>query len=627
MTQTSSNTYSAKECVSSSDLNKIEVALNTPSKQQKSSLFSSNKKVENRLHVAMGGYSIAGVRPVNQDAFSVKLPSNNNVVKYKGIVACIADGVSCSENAQQASQTSVTQFIDEYYSTPDSWNVKKSASTVLTSLNQWLYQHGQYSDLRHNGLVTTFSGVVLKSNTAHLIHVGDSRIYRYRQGKLILLTRDHCRKQKGRNSFLTRALGMDSHLEVDYQQKSIEKGDIFFLSTDGVHEWLSNNEITALIYEGKKENRDREQQAKAIIAQAQANGSDDNLSCLLLEVLDVPSLNIEEAYNQLTEKVIPPILKVGNTIDNLKVVDVIHSGTRSHVYLVKKIEDNAEAAHYILKAPSPNFAEDLLYLEGFTREHWVGCQLNNASIMKIYDHNTSSPFLYHLCEYVEGQSLRQWMYDNPKPSFESVRIIAKGMIKAIRVFQRMEMVHRDLKPENIMLAKDGRIVIIDFGTVQVDGLDEIASPVSEDVPMGSVDYIAPEYLAGERAQHQSDIFSIGVILFEMLTGKLPYVTRPSRVVQSIPHQDWHYISACQYREDIPFWLDITLKKACQPSPKLRYQAMSELQQDFTSPNPQIVAEYDKSPLIKRYPISFWKVVSLVLLVIVLAEGYFLMTIS
>jgi serine/threonine protein phosphatase PrpC/predicted Ser/Thr protein kinase len=623
MTQASSKTHSAKERVSSSELNRVEATLNAPFKQRKSSLFSSNKKVENRLHVAMGGYSIAGVRPVNQDAFSVKLPNSNNVVKYKGIVACIADGVSCSENAQQASQTSVTQFIDEYYSTPDSWNVKKSASTVLTSLNRWLYQYGQNSDLRHNGLVTTFSSVVLKSNTAHLIHAGDSRIYRYRQGKLALLTRDHCRKQNGRNSFLTRALGMDSHLEVDYQQESIEKGDVFFLSTDGVHEWVTENEITALIDDGIKEKRDREQQAKAIIAQAKANGSDDNLSCLLLEVLGVPSLNIEEAYNQLTKKVIPPILKVGNTIDNLKVVGVIHSGTRSHVYLVKHIEDNAEVAHYILKAPSPNFSEDLLYLEGFSREHWVGCQLNSPCIMKIHDHNSCSPFLYHLCEYVEGQSLRQWMHDNPKPSFENVRIIANGIIKAIRVFQRMGMVHRDLKPENIMLAKDGRIVVIDFGTVQVDGLDEIASPVSEDIPMGSVDYIAPEYLAGERAQHQSDIFSIGVILFEMLTGKLPYSTKVSRVVQSTPYQDWHYISACQYREDIPFWLDITLKKACQPSPQLRYQAMSELQLDFTSPNPQIVAEYEKSPLIKRYPISFWKVVSLILLVIVLAEGYLL----
>ncbi|MGF1756855.1 bifunctional protein-serine/threonine kinase/phosphatase [Photobacterium sagamiensis] len=570
------------------------------------------------LQVMVGGYSSAGVRAVNQDAFAVKLPSQDGVVKYKGIVACMADGVSCSEHAQQASHTSVTQFIEDYYCTPDSWNVRKSAARVLSSLNGWLYHHGKQSDLRHNGLVTTFSGAVFKSNTAHLVHAGDSRIYRFRHGKLKQLTRDHCHKQNGRNSFLTRALGMDNHLEVDYQQESLEVGDIFLLSTDGLHEWLSALEIKALL---GREQSDLELLAKQIARQAKTNGSDDNLSCLLVKIVSVPTADVDEIHRQLTQLVIPPVMRVGNTIDQFEVLKVIHSGTRSHVYLV---EDRTDRHRYILKAPSQNFAEDALYLEGFVREQWIGRRLRHSSIMKIYERPASSPFLYHLCEYIEGQSLRQWMFDNPNPGFEQVRDITAGMIKALRVFQRMGMVHRDLKPENILLTSKGRLVLIDFGTVQADGLDEIATPLTEDVPMGSVDYIAPEYRNGERAQHYSDIFSLGVIVYEMLTGKLPYKTTSSHSIQLPRYQDWEYHSARQHRDDIPLWLDLALKKVCHPSPQLRYQAMSEFLIDLSTPNQQILKNHEAAPFMERHPVLFWKLISLILFVVVVTEAYLLM---
>ncbi|GAB3095701.1 bifunctional protein-serine/threonine kinase/phosphatase [Pseudomaricurvus hydrocarbonicus] len=569
------------------------------------------------LRVSVGGYTTAGVKERNEDAFAAKLPSSPGVVNYKGIVACIADGVSCSDNAQQASITSVTQFIADYYSTPDSWSVKKSAARVLTSLNAWLFHHGQQSDLRHNGLVTTFSGVVFKSTTAHILHAGDSRIYRFREGALEQLTRDHSHNQYGRKSFITRALGMDSRLEVDYRQESLQVGDLLVFTTDGVHDFLSSQQALELLG-GAGE--DLEAAAKASVELALANGSDDNLSCLLVRIEALPQADVDEVYRQLTELVIPPVLDVGNKIDHFEVQKVIHSGTRSHLYLVK---DLVTRRRLILKAPSENFSEDPQYLEGFIREQWVGRRLNSPYVMKIFEHPQSSPFLYHLCEFIEGQTLRQWMHDNPSPSFDEVRVMAETMIRGIRVFERMGMVHRDLKPENIIITPQKKMVIIDFGTVKVDGLDEIDSPLGEEVPVGSVDYIAPEYLRGERGLHQSDIFSLGVMVYEMFTGKLPYKTSVQQQRNPQRYQDWHYTSARNHRKDIPLWLDLALEKACAESPAQRYAVMSEFLTDISTPNHQLVKERQGAPLLKRNPLLFWQCMSMALLVLVLVEAWLL----
>ncbi|MCW8327439.1 bifunctional protein-serine/threonine kinase/phosphatase [Photobacterium sp. SDRW27] len=567
------------------------------------------------LQVSVGGFSSAGYREANQDAFAVKYSVRNSVVKYKGVVACIADGVSCSDNGQQASHTSVTQFIDDYYSTPNSWGVRKAAAKVLTSLNSWLYHHGQQSDLRHNGLVTTFSSVIVKSNTAHLIHVGDSRIYRYRAGKLTQLTQDHSRKQGGKSHFLTRALGMDSRLDVDYQQEPVEVDDVLVLTTDGLHDWLSKQELEGLM---SRTELATEELAHLIVQYALKKGSDDNLTCLLVKIDSLPQENLQEVIRQLTQRVIPPVLVEGNRIDQYEIIRVLHSGTRSHVYLAKS---HFDTKYYVLKAPSPNFSDDLVYLQGFIREGWIGRQITHTSVMKIHRYADTSPFLYHVCDYVEGKTLRQWMIDNPEPSLEKVRQVAAELVKPIRFFQRMGIVHRDLKPENIILTENGKAVFIDFGTAQAEGIDEITAVIKEEVPVGATDYIAPEYLAGEQATVYSDLFSVGVIVYEMLTGKLPYRTRYSQVFDGSKPQYYEYVSATKNRPDLPSWLDLVLKKVCHPSPDIRYQVISEFIHDLSTPNPKILRELKESPLIQRNPLRFWKVMVLVLVFVVCIETY------
>lgn len=568
------------------------------------------------LDVSFGGASSKGVKEENQDAFAAHQPKNS-ARHLKGSVACIADGVSCSENAQRASITSVTTFIDDYFSTPDTWPVKTAAARVLSSLNSWLYHHGQQSGARHNGLVTTFSAVILKSNTAHIFHVGDSRIYRYRNGDMEQLTRDHCHQQGRDNVFLTRALGMDSHLEVDYFQEELELGDVLMLTTDGVHDTFSTEELKDFL---SRRDRSLEELAKVIVAEAEAKGSQDNNSCLFTRVENLPLEDINEVHRKLTQLAIPPVMEPGMKLDGYEVLRVIHSGTRSHLYLVKHPERDQK---FVLKTPSENFAEDPQYLEGFIREQWVGRRIDHHGVMKIYPREPDSPFLYHLCEYIEGKTLRQWMYDNPNPSLDKVREMTQQLVVCIRAFQRLSMVHRDLKPENVLIDKKGHLKVIDFGTVQVSGLEEIQSPVKEDCPVGSVDYIAPEYLMGEKGVHRSDIFSLGVIVYEMLTGSLPFKT--PAVQHTIPrnYEYWKYQSARTHRRELPAWVDLALKKATAPEPARRYAAMSEFMHDLTVPNQEMVDRAESAPLLERNPIRFWQLISLVLLAVVIAQAVWL----
>jgi len=577
-----------------------------------------------KLSVTFGGHSIAGVKDRNEDAFAAYLPSAEGTNQLKGIATCIADGVSCSENAQLASQTAVTLFIDDYYSTPESWTVKTSAARVLSSLNSWLYHHGRQDLQPQNGAVTTFSAAIFKSRTGHLFHAGDSRIYRLRDGGLEQLTTDHSTNAPGGQTYLSRALGMDSHLEVDYIQTELEQGDLFLLSTDGVHDVLTRSELISLAQPAtnpapgiQPSENTLEEIAATIVDQALAKGSEDNLSCLLVRIEQLPMEDINDLHRKLTHQVIPPVMKSGMTIDGFTVQKVIYSGTRSHLYLVT--HPNHEG-RFVLKAPSANFAEDAQYLEGFMREEWVGRRIDNKGVMKILAKDEKSQFLYHVCEYIEGQTLRQWMYDNPQPSLEKIRSITQSIIQSLRAFQRLGMVHRDLKPENVLIDENEQIKLIDFGTVQVSGLNEISSPLHEECPVGSVDYIAPEYLMNQKGTYRSDLFSLGVIIYEMVTGEKPFDLANTHRRTPKHYSEWQYHSALEHRPDLPLWLDLSLEKATNPNPAGRYSALSEFYADLCTPNQTMVNKREHAPLIERDPVRLWKMVSALLLIIVVLQA-------
>ncbi|WP_394239785.1 protein kinase domain-containing protein [Vibrio astriarenae] len=590
---------------------------------------SPNTLMMPKLSLSFGGYSDKGRRQDNQDAFVINIPEKHHELTHKGVVACIADGVSCSEQSQKASHTAVMQFIADYYATPYSWSIKSSANKILTSLNAWLFEQGTQSGLSHNGLVTTFSVLVIKSNTAHIFHVGDSRIYLMRDNKLQQLTRDHQRVNFGKAAYLTRALGMDNTLEVDYQTVPLQLEDRFLLSTDGVHDYLSDEQIGAALADKShhaQSNSQLETASQALCHSALKNQSQDNLSALIVEINQLPNHSQLEYQQNILTRAIPPALAEGNTLEGYHIDKVLHAGTRSHVY---QVTEQSTGEQYVLKTPSEYDADNALVLQQFANEYWVSTQLNSEHIMKMYPTAKTSQFIYQLCEHIEGVTLRQWMYDNPMPELSKVRVILDEIVKALRIFQRAEMVHRDLKPENIMITTTGAIKIIDFGAVKVSSLEEFSDEggviVQDETPLGALNYIAPEYIDTGIATTTSDLFSVAVIGYEMLTGTLPYKPTTSQNVQKARHTQWQYHSINEYRQDIPNWIDFTFRKATHHLPQRRYEALSEFVVDLYTPNQKLQREFKEKPLLQRQPVVFWKLTTLILFAVALIQ--FIMLLS
>ncbi|MBA6390283.1 bifunctional protein-serine/threonine kinase/phosphatase [Colwellia sp. BRX10-3] len=568
------------------------------------------------LQLCIGGFSSKGLKAENQDAFAAIVPENHEL-RAKGAVAAIADGLSSANKAAEASQLAVTQFIQEYLATPETWSTQKSAAKVLTSLNNWLYSQSGFveglADENSPQWLTTFSAFIAKSTTGYIFHVGDTRITKYRHHQLEVITRDHNRKQMGQQALLTRALGADNRLEVDVHQIGLQSSDLYMLSCDGIHDYITKPIFKALFdtLPLSPEKSDLEALSKKIVETALERGSNDNVTCLLVYVKAVPNRKLAEIQRDLCEKTIPPALKVGQKLDGYIVKKVIHASIRSHLYLVVDVETDKP---YVLKAPSLNFSDDAIYLQGFMREAWVGERIKHGNVMRVLSGRKNSQFLYHVCEYLEGQTLGEWLHDNPKPSVAQVRDIVKQVISALRAFQRLDLVHRDLKPDNIMIDQYSHIKLIDYGTVFVASLDENQETIKAEVPFGSLNYIAPETLLHMKADNQSDLFSLGVICYEMLSGELPYKPMQRAEVTIKDYKDMQYRSIKQFRPELPLWLDLSLKTATEADPKLRYKAFSEFFSDLSNPRLNAVEEYKNQPLLQRNPILFWQSLSALLFI-------------
>jgi serine/threonine protein phosphatase PrpC len=568
-----------------------------------------------QLEVSAGQFSDQGQKPTNEDFHSLRLPHSQQL-KTKGIAAAIADGVSSSAAAQEASGTSVIGFLEDYFSTPESWSVQKSAQQVLTTLNTWLYSQGQRRRDLGRGLLTTFSALILKSTTAHLFHVGDSRIYRLREGRIERLTTDHQTWVTEDKRFLSRALGADLSLEIDYRRLPLLEGDIFILTTDGVHDYLDDKAIARLVQEY---GTNLDKAAAEIVRGALAYHSPDNATCQILRIEHLPTQNPEEVYQELTELPFPPPLLPGVMLDGYRIVREVHASNRTQIYLAIDTESGQKVA---LKTPSVNYEDDPAYIERFILEEWVGRRIDNPHVVKVFPPTRRRRFLYHLTEYLEGVTLRQWLRDHSKRELEEVRRIVEQIARGLRAFHRLEMLHQDLKPENIMVDFSGHVKLVDFGSTQVGGIAEIATPIERVNLLGTRNYCAPEYFRNQPGTTASDIYSLGIIAYELLTDRLPYGEMPRDAANPKFLQRLHYTPAVDRDPAIPKWVDGALRKAAHLEPKQRYSELSEFIHDLRHPNPAF-ANSAPRPLLERNPVAFWRGLAILLLFINLVLFYLL----
>ncbi len=539
------------------------------------------------LKVNINLYSAAGVKSENQDACAYHQPSGA-LLDNKGICSVMADGVSASEKAKEASTCCVQGFLSDYYSTPDSWSTQNSAIKVISALNNWLYSQSMRAD-EISSMLSTLDVLIIKSNTVHLFHVGDSRIYRLRDKVLTQFTKDHILSVNKEKTYLSRAIGFDLKVSVDYQSLDVKEGDQFLQTTDGVHDYLNHSLLEILMNKGIS--------AEELVERAKSANSQDNISAMISQVVQLPEMDISEAFNELTQRPVPPDLEKGMKINGLEIESLMASSAKMQIYLAKDIQTSQLV---VLKTPSINFEDDPQYLKHFMYEEWVGQRIQSANVVKIHKSSEDSKFLAYAMEYIKGQTLRQWIDDNPKPDMTIVVNIVKQIIQGLRAFHRQEMLHCDLKPENIMINEIGQVKLIDFGSARIAGVTELSSPISSVGNQGTQGYTAPEVILDEWVSQASDQFSLGVILFEMLTSTLPYQNKLDKNLSAKKLSNLSYKSTLTYNPNLPIWIDGAIRKACHLDYSQRYEALSEFLYDLEHPNSNFLsiqkAQHPKSKL-------------------------------
>lgn len=564
-----------------------------------------------RLAVTIGQHSTAGRKAHNQD-FHGSLVPEGVLLAGKGIAVALADGISTSALGADAAETAVKSFLTDYFSTSEAWSVQVSAERVIAATNSWM--HGQNlrraavlsDEERERAMVCTLSAMVLKSRTAHTFHIGDARIARLANGTVEPLTEPHRVYLGGGESYLGRALGVNRHVEIDYRQIAIEPGDVFILMTDGVHEFVPAAEIAAAVIQSA----DLDAAARRIVEQAFTAGSEDNLTVQLVRIDALPEPGIGDLVG--SEAALPPAprLEPGKDFEGYAILRELHAGSRSHVYLAR---DNADAALVALKVPGADHADDPAQLQALLLEEWVARRVANTHVLKAAPRRGARRHVYSVTEFVEGRTLDEWIHDQREPDLAAVRSLVKQIAAGLQALHRRAMIHRDLRPKNVIVDRDGTVRIIDFGSVQVAGLDELAPRAEDAAFAGTMQYSAPELYLGAAATPRSDIFSLGVIAYQMLTGKLPYGPRLAAAGTRAAQRKLRYVPVVELNPAVPDWIDAAIARAVAIDPQQRYAELSEFVYDFAHPNPALVGP-DRRPILARRPERLWQAISLLLLV-------------
>jgi len=554
------------------------------------------------LKIGIGIASETGMRRRNEDFAGAARPSPLTIDRF-GHALALADGMGGANGGREAAETTVRAFLDGYYDKPESWGVRRAASSVLVSLNGWVHALGRQGELA--GMGCTFTGLILRGRTAHLLHVGDSRLYRLSQGRLARLTQDHCLDQPGLTHVLYRAIGLEEGLRVDYASHPLDLHDRFMICCDGVHGALSDAAIADIL--GRQ--LGPEETARALVTAAIEAGSQDNCTALVADILDLPPADRAGLSATLEALPILPLPKSGDQVDGFLLGKQLSDGHYTRLFIA---EDLQQGGQLVLKFPRPRAAEEATFKSAFLREAWVSAQIRSPHVGHVLDLAPGRQSrLYVAMPFYDGETLEQRLKRAPKLGLEEGRAIAIKLCRALSALHRARVIHRDIKPENVMLGLAGEVRLIDLGVVRLPGLEEFGG---SEIP-GTPSFMAPELFEGQAGDEASDIYALGASLFRAFTGHFPH----GEIEPFTKPRFGKPRSLAKDRPDLPAWLDYCLAKAMDNDPIHRFADATEMLQSLENgPAAQPERSGRPEPLYQRNPVMFWQIVSALLLLALLA---------
>ncbi|HEU4708539.1 MAG TPA: bifunctional protein-serine/threonine kinase/phosphatase, partial [Methylophilaceae bacterium] len=454
------------------------------------------------LKLAIGQSSLAGQRERNEDYCGIVTPTSDQL-KTKGAMLAVADGVSGNAGGREAAEMTVRSVLSDYYATPDTWEVHASLDKVLNAANRWLLaQAAANRDLA--GMATTLSLLILRGQRYYLAHIGDTRIYRLRQGKLDQLTYDHVWDRPDMRHVLKRAVGLDQHLAVDYADGTLQVGDIFALMSDGVWETLGQKAIHEALglYDSPQ------LICEHLVRTAIDRGSQDNATAVVVRIDELGEDSLTELLKDGRHLAVPNRLKFGDRLDNFEVITPIHE---SRTTLIYKVRNTLSGRSFALKTLQPTLAGDEDSCQALLNEEWLAKRVVSQYVPQVLPLTLDKRSrLYYVMSWHEGATLQQQINSGHHFTPAEVAQLGQELLRGLGVLHRLNIVHRDIKPDNIHIGTDERLRILDLG-VALSAAGAIAAMQNPGTPS----YMAPELFDGETASPRTDIYAAGVTLYHL----------------------------------------------------------------------------------------------------------------
>jgi serine/threonine protein phosphatase PrpC len=545
------------------------------------------------VKVSVGFASETGPRQRNEDfagaVFGPELPQPR-----RDVVAAISDGIGGAKGGREAAEIAVRGFLDGFCDLPETMEVRRAAAIVIDALNGWIHSQG-VRDQQLMGMGCTFTALVLRGRVAHVLHAGDTRAYRLSRDRLTLLTSDHVRPPggDGRSTVLTRALGVETEVRLDYTSLPLAQHDRFLLCSDGMHGTLATEAIAEIM----RQRVSSEDSARELVRAALDAGSADNCTALVLDVVGLETAEATDIGADIAKLPLIAVPQGGETVDGFVLKVLLSDGRYTRLF---GAEDEVEGGEVALKFPKPRMTDETKFRETFAREAWVGSRVNSPWLGHVIELPPGrQSCLYTVMPLYQGELLETRLTRRPGLGLEEGRNIAIKLARAAAALHRAGIIHRDIKPDNVILEREAWLKLIDFGVVRIPGLEE-APP--EDIP-GTVAYMAPEMFDGEAGNEATDIYALGVTMFRAFASEYPYgnadAISPPRRERPTP------LSAL--RPDLPAWLQAALARAVAKDPTERFGDMTEFAVEIEA-GPASAPHAPSRPqtLYERYPLQFWQ---------------------
>ena len=551
------------------------------------------------LQFRVGQSSQAGPRERNEDYCGIVTPTSEQLA-IKGALLAVADGVSGNAGGLEAAEMTVRSVLSDYYATPDTWEVHASLDKVLGAANRWLLaQAAANRDLA--GMATTLSLLVLRGQRYYLAHVGDTRIYRLRQGELMQLTADHVWDRPDMRHVLKRAVGLDQHLMADYAEGELQAEDIFALMSDGVWEVLEQKTIhkALRLYDNPQ------MIAEWLVNEALMQNGRDNATALVIHIDQPGEDTLSELLAGGKHLHVPPKLKLGESLDGFDVVELLHESRASLLY---KVRNSGSGQHFVLKTLQPLLGDDADSCQALLNEEWLAKRVVSKYVPQVLPLTMDKRSqLYYVMSWHEGATLQKMLDGGHHFTATETGRIGTELMRGLGALHRLNIVHRDIKPANIHQGKDERLRILDLGVALSIGTGSIAAMQNPGTPS----FMAPELFDGQPASMSSDIYAAGVTLYHLLTRRYPYGE-----IEPFQHPRFgEPLSPTRYRPDIPGWLENIVLKAVARDPAARFETAEEMLLALEHGELKPIMAPQRTPLIARAKLIKWQWIALFSLIV------------